>query len=232
VSADIARGDGKDFSTFHVIDINESEQVCEFRGKIPPDQFGILLSDIGYRYNKALVCPENNTYGFSTITKLRDIGYPNIYLNDKRFQYASEIPAAKFGFTTSGHSRSSALTKLEEHLRTGAVKVYSSRLLDELKTFVWYGDSPRAQKGFNDDLVMALAIGTSLYDPSQAENKKNLSGAYKAMLAGFGVNKNNTKRPPPLIMGNPFTPRSYDPRTMEEENSNQPIPAGISWLYR
>lgn len=234
VSADIARGDSNDFSTFHVIDINNSEQVCEFRGKIPPDQFGVLLSEIGHRYNKALVCPENNTYGFSTITKLRDIGYPNIHLNDKRYQYSVEIPAAKFGFATSGPSRGVALTKLEEHLRTGAIKIYSSRLVDELKTFVWFGDTPRAQKGFHDDLVMALAIGATLYEPSADDMKRSPSTSYKAMLAGFGINNRSDVKPVPMFAGNPFSPRPYDAKLHEEMgvDPNSPVPAGIAWLYR
>ena len=119
ISADISRGDSNDYSAFHVIDTQESEQVCEFKGKLPPDQFGILLNEVGTRYNKALICPENNTYGFSTIQKLRDLGYPNLHLNDKRYQYAVEIPTSKFGFATSGPSRNAVLTKLEEYLRTG-----------------------------------------------------------------------------------------------------------------
>ena len=210
------------------------KQVCEFKGKIPPDQFGVLLSEVGLRYNKALLCPENNTYGFATITKLRDISYPNLHLNDKRYQYAIDIPASKFGFATSGPSRSAALTKLEEYLRTGAIKVYSSRLLDELRTFIWYGDSPRAQKGFNDDLVMALAIAGTLYEPTVGEVKKVTNAAYKSMLAAFGVNKPQATRPPPMFAGNPFTPRPYDAKLHEEAgvDPSSPVPPGIAWLYR
>ena len=232
VSADISRGDAADYSAFHVIDIVDSEQVCEFKGKIPPDQFGILLSEIGNKYNKALVCPENNTYGFATITKLRDIGYSNIYLNDRRYQHSVDIPVGKFGFTTSGPSRAAAFTKLEEYLRTGAVKVYSPRLVEELRTFVWYGNTPRAQKGFNDDLIMSLAIGTTLFEPSASDGKKT-NTSYKAMLAGFGVNKSQTqKHLQPMFAANPFTPQMYDERIHESQGQSSQVPNLISWLYR
>lgn len=233
ISADVSRGDAADFSAFHVIDINESEQVCEFKGKIPPDQLGILLAEYGNRYNKALICPENNTYGFSTITKLRDIGYPNIHLNDRRFQYAVDVPIGKFGFTTSSSSRAAALTKLEEYLRTNVLKVYSVRLIEEMRTFVWQGDTPRAQKGFNDDLVMSLAIGSTLYEPSVGEAKKS-GGTHTAMLAAFGVNRAQPKRPQPVYMGNPFASRQYDPliHDVDPDQSNVQPFRNITWLYK
>ena len=225
MAADIARGDANDFSTFHVIDTQESEQVCEFRGKVPPDQFGVLLNEVGRRYNKALLCPENNTYGYSTITKLRDIAYPNLFLNDKRYQYAVEIPTSKFGFSTQGTSRASALAKLEEYLRTGAIKIYSSRFVDEIKTFVWVGDAPKAQRGFYDDLVMALAIAGTLYDPTIGPEGKTESVIYKGLLSGFKVNelKENLH---PMLIGERHSIDGFS------QNSNSPIPQEIAWLYK
>jgi hypothetical protein len=229
LSADVARGDSNDYSTVQVFDINDSEQVCEFRGKVPPDQFGILINEIGLRYNKALVCPENNTYGFATITKLRDMGYPNLHINDKRYLYAVEIPIGKYGFNTNGSSRGPTLTKFEEYIRLGNVRIYSSRLVDELKTFVWLGDSPKAQKGFHDDLVLAAAIGCSLFDPSNKGSSN--SDAYKAMLNGFSVNKTTTL-PQPIFTGNvnPMKPVNYDTRFFESGDS--PIPPELMWMYR
>ncbi len=34
----------------------------------------------GLKYNKALVCPENNSYGYATILKLQEIKYPKTIL--------------------------------------------------------------------------------------------------------------------------------------------------------
>ena len=227
ISADVARGDANDYSTVQVFDVNDSEQVCEFRGKVPPDQFGILINEIGLRYNKALVCPENNTYGFATITKLRDMGYPNLHINDKRYTYAVEIPIGKYGFNTNGASRGPTLTKFEEYVRMGNIRIYSSRLVDELKTFVWVGDSPKAQKGFNDDLVLAAAIGCTLFDP--AHTGKSGSDAYKAMLSAFSVNR-TTALPQPIFTGNPTKPINYDSRYFEPSDSL--IPPELLWMYR
>ncbi len=43
LSADVARGDSKDYSTFHIIDNTTSEVVAEYKGKIRPDNFAELI---------------------------------------------------------------------------------------------------------------------------------------------------------------------------------------------
>ena len=73
LSADVSRGDSKDYSTFHIIDSDTSEIVAEYKGKIRPDNFAELINEFGLKYNKSLVCPENNSYGYATILKLQDL---------------------------------------------------------------------------------------------------------------------------------------------------------------
>ncbi len=229
VAADVARGDASDYSTIQVFDTLDCEQVCEFRGKMQPDQFGILINEIGLRYNKALVCPENNTYGFATITKLRDLGYPNIHINDKRFTYSVDIPVGKFGFNTNGATRGPCLTKFEEFVRIGNIKIYSSRLVDELRTFVWVGDSPKAQKGFNDDLVISAAIACTLFDPTLKTHSN--TDAYKSMMSAFSVNRQRVI-PQPIFTGNsnPMKPVNYDASMFG--NYDSMIPPELMWMYK
>ena len=45
--ADVARGDGTDFSVAQVFDIKSMTQVAEYQGKITPDMFAPLLFSIG-----------------------------------------------------------------------------------------------------------------------------------------------------------------------------------------
>jgi hypothetical protein len=188
VSADVARGDSKDYSTFHIIDITEGEVVAEYKGKIPPDRFGELLNKFGKMYNDALMCPENNSYGFATLIKLKELNYPRIYYKRRKAVYIGDyIPAKETdvaGFTTSGKSRNLILAKLEEVIRNKNIKIYSSRFYDELKTFVWKASRAQAMKGYNDDLVMSLAIGMWLCD-SSSEYGKNSSALNDAMLKGM-----------------------------------------------
>jgi len=241
ISADVSRGDSYDFSAFHVIDTDESEVVAEFRGKVPPDQLAVLLAEAGKRYNEALVCPENNTYGYAVIMKLRDMGYKSLYFKSERDKFNAlygngTVDISKAGFTTSGQSRAQILTKLEEMLRNNSIKTYSSRLHNELKTFIWTGTKAQAQKGKHDDLVMSLAIGTWLYDavPGGTQVSQDIN---KAMLAGFAVNSTSKDR-----VINPWAGKAYNPfRPHVAQDAGQPAPGDktpatpwgdFSWLLK
>ena len=175
ISADVARGDAKDYSTFHVIDVNASEVVAEYKGKIRPDKFAELINTYGLRYNKALVCPENNSYGYATILKLQELKYPRLYYRRRKGVYIGDYVPQQTpdvaGFNTNGKTRGTILTKLEEVLRNKQILIKSSRFYEELKVFTWKGGRAEARRGFNDDLVMSMAIGCWLFDASGEYSK-------------------------------------------------------------
>ena len=52
----------------------------------------------------------------------------------------------------------------------------------ELKTFVWRNGRPEAQRGYNDDLVMSLAIACWVRDTVLQENTRDLE--YKRAFLG------------------------------------------------
>lgn len=230
LSADVARGDSADYSSIEVFDISTSEQVCEFKGKLPPDQFGTLIYEVGTKYNTALVCPENNTYGFATITKLKEMGYPNLHINDKKFMYSLDVPISKIGFNTNSATRGPLLTNFEVYLRTSKVKINSTRLVDELRTFIWSGSTPKAQKGYNDDLIMASAIACHLFDPGASSVTNAQNDVYYAMLRAMKVNQVDTD--PEIKIPeyrDPLRPIQYDDRMSQ---SQSPIPPELLWLLK
>lgn len=165
ISADVARGDATDHSAFHVIDTNTATIVAEYKGKITPDRLGELIVEYARAYNNALVCPENNTYGFMTCAKIKELKYTRFYYKNARYA-ENYVPkeGEQPGFSTQANNKIQALTKLEELLRNKLLKSYSQRLVDELSTYVWNGSKAGALKGYNDDLVMSAAIGTWLLD--------------------------------------------------------------------
>lgn len=213
VSADVARGDSKDYSTCHVIDIDVGEIVAEYRGKIPPDRFGELLDSLGRRYNNALLAPENNTFGYTTVMKLKELQYPNVYYAKNKAVYLANYSPERNdqvgGFSTQGQSRIQILSKLEENIRNKSLKIYSSRLYEELKSFVWKGQKAQAMKGHNDDLVMSLAIGAWLFDGSNGGSSAN-SDLNNAMIAGMSMSSRDkddiVHSPSKRMPQNPFAP--------------------------
>ena len=192
IGADIARGDAEDFSAFHVIDTSMDEIVAEYQGKIPPEQLATLMIDLGQRYNNALLCPELNSFGLLTSTALKKSGYKNLYYEKmaKNMHTAyldADIRDEMPGFTTNQKNREEIIAKLENSLRFGKIRIYSSRMIDEIKTLVWKTNGrAQAMKGYNDDLSMSLAISLSLYEASGV-NIWNGVEMTTSLIAGMSV---------------------------------------------
>ncbi len=53
ITADVARGDGKDSSAFHIWDVETFTQVGEYRGQVGTKDYGHLLASIATEYNNA-----------------------------------------------------------------------------------------------------------------------------------------------------------------------------------
>ena len=53
---------------------------------------------------------------------------------------------------------------MDDYFREKAVTVRSTRLIDELFTFIWNGNRAEAMRGYNDDLVMSFSIGLWVRD--------------------------------------------------------------------
>lgn len=192
--ADVSRGDGKDYSVFHVFDVKNMEQVAEYQGKVDPDNFAKLIFDAGREYGNCMVVVENNNIGYSVITKLVDMSYANIYYSTKGDNNFVDSSAAQYtsnsvpGFTTTMKTRPLIIAKLEEFIRNKIVKINSQRFLNELDTFVWVNGRPEAQKGYNDDLVMSAAIACWVRDTAVINNERNLEYS-KAFLSAIGTTR-------------------------------------------
>lgn len=243
LSADVARGDAKDYSTFHIIDVESGEVVAEYKGKIRPDTFAELINEFGLKYNKALVCPENNSYGFATILKLQELRYPKIYYRKKKAVYIGDyVPPSTpetAGFNTNGKSRGTILAKLEEVIRNKQLISYSSRFYEELKVFTWQSGKVQARSGFHDDLVMSLAIGVWLYD-ANADYSKNSKALNQAMLTAM-KRETTTYQDTPDVVLNPmgiYTSKSKQSNSsivktdIKNIGKRSKIPSDMTWILK
>lgn len=242
ISSDVSRGDSSDFSTFHIIDYETCEVCAEFMGKIPPDRLADLLSMYGRRYNDALICPEQNTFGYFTCVKLRDEGYPHLYYSNNSgdlFEYRPADPEAIPGFSTQTKTRNQILTKLEESIRNGRLKTYSQRLYDQLQAFVWNGAKAQAAKDAHDDLIMSLAIGTWLTIGDSGHTEQGMAMAMAMLKATAVGNRNfndlpggmNQVRPVPNSQIQGFSPdKVHQPR--KPEDIKHVDVSDFSWLFK
>ena len=176
VVADVARGDGGDYSAFHVIDVESVTQVAEYKGQMNTKDYGNMLVNISTEYNDALLVIENANVGWASIQVAIDRGYKNLYYSPKdnalsdvsqqlaRYVDLKDTSAMTPGFTTSSRTRPLVISKLDTYMRERVPVVHSRRLLEELYVFVWNGSRPEAQHGYNDDLVMAFSIGLWIRD--------------------------------------------------------------------
>jgi hypothetical protein len=180
IVADVARGDGKDNSAFHVFELETMEVVAEYIGKPTPDDFADILYNVCGEYGNPMLVIENNNIGYAVLKKLLDKGYPNLYHSTKGdHQYVDPLTAQWQsnvipGFTTSSKTRPLIVAKMEEFMRNRLIKINSNRLLSEMKTFIWHNGRPEAMRSYNDDLVMSFAIGCWVRDTVIVESQKGL----------------------------------------------------------
>ena len=175
VVADVARGDGADYSAAHVIDVVNAEQVAEYKGKIDTKDFGNFLVSLATEYNQALLVVENSNIGWATIQQIIDRGYNNLFYMSKDLKYVdvehqlsnryrAEERGMVAGFSTTSKTRPLIISKLDEYFREKACIIRSNRLIDELFTFIFLNGRAEAMKGYNDDLVMGFSIGLWVRD--------------------------------------------------------------------
>ena len=180
--ADVSRGDGADFSTFHIVKLETLEIIGEYQGKPTIDMFANMLNSVGGEFGNCMLVVENNNIGYSVLDKLiNEYQYPNVYHSIKSTheyieQHQAEVRnSAVPGFTTSMKTRPLIVAKLEEFIRNKLITIYSSRTVNEMKTFIWRNGKPQAMKSYNDDLIMALAIACWVRDTALQANARDLN---------------------------------------------------------
>lgn len=159
IGSDIAEGVKNGcFSTAFILDINEMEQVAEYHGHIPPDEFGDSLFSLGRFYNTALLIPESwPGCGAVTMNKLISSRYPNLWKRDKS-DYSHKADSQLYGWETTKRTKPLMIHKMSEGIKDFAFKIRSSALIDECRSFVYDGESMEPQEGCFSDRVMACGI--------------------------------------------------------------------------
>ena len=153
VVADVSRGDGKDYSAFHVIDMEALVQVAEYKDQIGTREYGNLLVSVATEYNDALLVVENNNVGWDVVNTVIDRGYKNLYYSSKKdeisatdWMYRDTMSDMIPGFSVTSKNRPLIITKLLEYIGDHICIIRSKRLVDEMRVFIWKNGKAQAQE--------------------------------------------------------------------------------------
>lgn len=215
VVADVARGDGNDYSVFHVIDIIDMVQVAEFKDQVPTKDFARKLVSVAIEWNDAMLVVENASIGWDVVTTIQEMGYHNLYYSPKSEIVGTQIDlyVQKFdrgdgmvpGFAMNQRTRPLVIEKSRSFIEEKQLTIRSQRLLDELRVFVWKNGKPQALQGYNDDLVMAFSIGLFLRDTAIRFRQTAMDLTY-ASLNSFSNSSQGFKvyQAQPSAQNNPY----------------------------
>jgi len=132
--------------------------------------------------------------GVSTARKLQEMNYKDLYVEGTnvadKWKYnpstIEKIPGLNFN-----SKRVQIVASFEEALRHNFI-VRSTRLMNELNTFVYVNGRPDHIKGQHDDLIMAMAMAIYVGENSFTKLEK-VTDQTKAMMESWLVNETPVK---------------------------------------
>jgi len=170
VALDPSLGTGGDPAAIQVYEAATTEQVAEWRHNRTtiPEQIRIL-ADICAHLNETVRDPqqiyysiENNTIGEAALISIAEYGEEKIqgyFLSEPNGGGSRRY---RKGFNTTHKPKLAACNKLKILVETGRMKLRSSSLVSELKTFVASGTGYAAKPGETDDLVMSTVLAVRM----------------------------------------------------------------------
>ena len=201
---DVSRGDSEDYTTFTIIDFDTREQVLEYLGKVPPDVVAEIAFKWATMYSAFIVIDITGGMGVSTSRKLQELGYKNLYVEGvnaaDKWKYnpktLDKIPGLNFN-----NKRVQIVASFEEALRHN-FEIRSTRLLNELNTFVYINGRPDHQKNHHDDCIMSISMAIYVAEKSFQSLEKVVNHT-KAMLNSWSTaiseNKNTSDYFNPMV---------------------------------
>jgi hypothetical protein len=218
MGVDVSRGDSEDYSSFQIVDFDVREQVAEYVGKLPPDTMAEICHKWAVMYSAYVVIDITGGMGVATSRKLQEMNYKDLYVDGvelgNQWKYdpksAEKIPGINFN-----NKRVQIIASFEEGMRH-KFRIYSSRLYNEMNTFIYINGRPDHQKGHHDDMIMSIAMATYVGESSFTKLTK-VTEQTKAMLNSWSVNNNESIKE--NINFNPVIPHYQD--RINQFNSQQ-----------
>jgi hypothetical protein len=157
IGADVAEGlESGDFSTMTVLDKN-LEQVASYHGHIHPDQFGAEMIKMGVLYNEALLAPEVNNHGLTTLTHITNKSYKFVYMRQVLDERTNDY-TSKAGWQTNFKTKILMLDEFVAAYREKLIKINDIELLQEMATLTLNPDGSVDLNGKDRVVSMCIAL--------------------------------------------------------------------------
>lgn len=180
IGSDIAEGLGgkRDYSVAYVYDRRLKEIVARMRtNEIDSYKWGDKLHQLSLYYENALIVPERNGAGITTIQRLQALK-ANIYTKEQVAVVGGTVTSV-YGWLETREAKQQICGGLKAYLGE-KYPIYDRLLLSECATFIKDEEKERlgADDGFHDDCVIAaaLAIQGDKYLPKCERIEKPLTG--------------------------------------------------------
>ena len=184
IGADVAEGlETGDFSSAFVIN-KELEQVASYHGHCDPDLFGRFLCRLGQHYNSALLAPEVNNHGFTTLSVIKNAQYPHVYFRMVK-EEMSDAYTKKLGWNSNMKTKTKMLDDFVGAYRDHSIQINDVDLLREMLSVTIESDGGVNLNG--KDRVVAAAIAL------QAINQA-ISEGFEAYVPGKNKKMPTTKK--------------------------------------
>ena len=158
IGADVSLGANQDFSVATVFDVHNRLCAMYRTNTVDPGTFGDILFYLGRYFNNALVCVESNSIGNTTLDRLRNMNYVNLYYETKVAMMRTE-ETEKLGFRTTSASKPRIIGHLKRAVEDMDIQIPSDICINELKNYVQLDNGKtEATPGKHDDCIMAMAI--------------------------------------------------------------------------
>lgn len=246
MGVDVARGDSEDSSTIVILDFTTMTQVMEYQGKMPPDLLAQIVEEYGELYKAYTVVDITGGMGVTTVSKLLEFNYKRLHwespngkiLSAKHKKMQAEVNNDnKLPGLQINTIRLQLIANFEEKIRTNGVKIRSSRLTGEMRTFVYKNGRPDHQDGYHDDLIMAMAMCLWVLEHS-FKNLEKLQNQTKAMLNSW-IGTTNVEIEPDVARGTGFVSKENRNKIAAKRPNFSPIvsknmqdPTGqYMWLF-
>jgi hypothetical protein len=230
MGVDVSRGDSEDFSCIQIIDFDEREQVFEYVGKIPPDVLAEIAYKWGTMYSAYCVVDLTGGMGVATARKLQELEYKGMYIDNVETankwkwdpKINDKIPGINFN-----NKRVQIISAYEEAIRHG-FKIYSSRLYNEMNTFIYVNGRPDHQKGHHDDCIMSIAIALYVGEKSFQSLTKVVNQT-KAMINSWSTVVNENKNTSDFF--NPMIPQMGRDQSLSNQGATKADYQKYGWLF-